>query len=407
MPEQTIGADSTKRDSTKRDTTKRVLTVMLHPLGGIRTYVLYNYPALAEAGYRFTFLGPAGDHLDALRRDVQGWSDTEFVAVPVGRLAGMVGGNGALRPATRKLLKSGRFSLVHSQGFSAAAMTVFANWGTGVPHLFTSHDVIRPQTQFPGILGRFKRLALGRVLSRIDRIVVVTDDAKENHFQCLPALKGCRSKVSTIVHGIDTSRFQRNGSPTDGHLRARLGIPQDCFLIGFLGRFMEQKGFLYLIAALDQLLAGRMLPRPVHLLAVGSGDFLVNYRWELDRYPCVKHCITFAEHVPDVVPVLAEIDLLAMPSLWEACGLLAMEGLCAGVPVLGSDCIGLREVLQGTPSVMVPAADAGALAAALDRAVRAPWTEAARLYVPEACRRFDVRPASARLRELFDDLTGR
>jgi len=390
---------------------KRLLTVMLHPLGGIRTYILYNYPTLARAGYRFTFVAPAGELFDAFQRDVrdveerakqvrdmQSWSETEFVPVPVAR------GNSDLRTTTRKLLKSGRFSLVHSQGFSAATMTVFANWGVGVPHAFTSHDVIRPPAQFPGILGRCKRLALGQILSRVDKIIVVSHDAEENHLRYLPALDRCRRKVVTIVNGIDSQRFSANGSHAAGELRDRLAIPRDCFLIGFLGRFMEQKGFIYLIEALDRLITGGPA-RPVHLLAVGSGDFLVNYRWELDRYPRVKECITFVEHVPNVMPFLAEIDLLAMPSLWEACPLLAMEGLCAGVPVLGTDCIGLREVLQGTPSVMVPAADAGALAAALDRTIRAPWHEAARLYAPEARRRFDVDRSAAQLQDLFDELT--
>ena len=167
---------------------------------------------------------------------------------------------------------------------------------------------------------------------------------------------------------------------------------------------MEQKGFVYLIDAMDRLLSRGPTARPVHLLAVGSGDCLVNYRWELDRYPRVKQCITFMDHVLDVAPVLAEIDLLVMPSLWEACGLLAMEALCAGVPVLGTDCIGLREVLQGTPSLMAPVADADALASALERAVRTPWTEAARRYAPEARKRFDVRPAALRLQEIFDEL---
>ena len=208
----------------------------------------------------------------------------------------------------------------------------------------------------------------------------MTHDARDNHLQYLPALRHCEASVVTIVHGIDTRRYHLNGSDTVGGLRARLGISKDCFLVGFLGRFMEQKGFLYLMEAFEQLLARGTPVRPVHLLAVGSGDFLVNYRWELDRYPRVKSCTTFMEHVPEVMPILAEIDLLAMPSLWEACGLLAMEGLCSGVPVLGTDCIGLREVLQGTPAVMVPAADANALALALDLA-SAPWTEAARAFV--------------------------
>ena len=53
--------------------------------------------------------------------------------------------------------------------------------------------------------------------------------------------------------------------------------------------------------------------------------------------------------------------LLAVPSLWEALPLLPMEAMVAGVPVLGTDCIGLREVLRDTPSRVVRAGEVGAL----------------------------------------------
>ena len=60
-------------------------------------------------------------------------------------------------------------------------------------------------------------------------------------------------------------------------------------------------------------------------------------------------------------PVLAELDLLVVPSLWEASSVVSMEAMAAGVPVLGTDCIGLREVLRGTPSRVVRAGDPAAL----------------------------------------------
>ena len=394
-----MGSDMRLGRSRRSTPSKRVAVVMRHALGGIRTYILYNYPALMDAGYRFTFIAPSDEYFENLRNELQCWEGSEFVAA--------TGTNSKckLRWIVRGLLRTRQYCLVHSHGFSAAAETVVANLGIGVPHVFTSHDVIRPEAQFPGAWGKVKLFIFGHLLSRIDRIVVVTHEARENHFRTMPVLRRRSSKVVTIVHGIDTRHFGQPRTSRERDLRGRLGIPKDAFLLGFLGRFMEQKGFLYLVEALDRILRRETLPGPVHLLAVGSSDFLSNYRAEVERRPHVARCVTFTEHVPDVMPVLAEIDLLVMPSLWEACGLLAMEAMCAGVPVLGTDCIGLREVLQGTPSVMVPAADANALASALDCAIRSPWTEAARRHASEAQKRFDVRPAAERLRNLFDELS--
>src|SRR5262249_29876037 len=99
-----------------------------------------------------------------------------------------------------------------------------------------------------------------------------------------------------------------------------------------------------------------------------------------------------------------QLDLVAVPSLWEASSLVSMEAMAAGVPVLGSDCPGLREVLRDTPSHTVQAGDAGALAAGMLRALRHPWTEKARDFAATACARFDNERSAQRLIGLYDHL---
>jgi len=101
---------------------------------------------------------------------------------------------------------------------------------------------------------------------------------------------------------------------------------------------------------------------------------------------------------------LQQLDLLVMPSLWEASPLQPMEAMAAGVPVLGTDCIGLREVLRDTPARVVPAGDPAALAAGLREALESPRTVEAREYAAEACRRFDNERSARRLVELYDEL---
>jgi glycosyltransferase involved in cell wall biosynthesis len=105
-----------------------------------------------------------------------------------------------------------------------------------------------------------------------------------------------------------------------------------------------------------------------------------------------------------VRPILADLDLVVVPSLWEASSLVSMEAMATGVPVLGSDCPGLREVLRGTPSVMVRTGDVPALFQGLCRFLERPWTRAARHYAPAARDRFDCSRPARRLQELFDRL---
>jgi glycosyltransferase involved in cell wall biosynthesis len=174
------------------------------------------------------------------------------------------------------------------------------------------------------------------------------------------------------------------------------------FVMGFLGRFMEQKGFLPLLDALQRL-RQEGASRPFHLAAVGSGDYEREYRAQVAKRG-LTDVVTFLPFTPDVGPVLRQLDLLVMPSLWEACPLLPMEAMAAGVPVLGSDCIGLREVLNDTPSVLTPAGDTGALAGAIRDAIASPWTVEAREYAVTARARFDVSRAAEELCRVFESL---
>src|SRR5262249_56184967 len=102
-----------------------------------------------------------------------------------------------------------------------------------------------------------------------------------------------------------------------------------------------------------------------------SGDYRREYQRAVEREG-LSGCVTLLDFVPDVAPVLRQLDLVVVPSLWEASSLVSMEALAAGVPVLGSDCPGLPEVLRGPPPRTVPAGGGFAPARGLPPGPRAP-----------------------------------
>jgi glycosyltransferase involved in cell wall biosynthesis len=106
--------------------------------------------------------------------------------------------------------------------------------------------------------------------------------------------------------------------------------------------------------------------------------------------------VHFIHSVPNVAPLLLQTDVLVMPSRWEACPILTMEALVLGVPIIGSYCLGLREVLRGTPDIVIPKENPEALANALVAFVEnpKPFFDAAKNYVVEATKRFDVNVAA-------------
>lgn len=371
----------------------RLLVAARWPLGGIRTHLLVNYTALAEAGFRFTFVGPAGETLDALRDGFGDLEGSAFLGAPV------EGRRCRLWPVLRGLLREGRFGLLHSHGATAAAHSALANLGVGVPHIATLHDPMR-DCEFSGLLGRLKHWALARALARADAIITVTRDAQANLFEYFPSLRDRADRVRTVPNGIDAGRYAMADATPANELRERLGLDAQPFLMGFLGRFMPQKGFLVLLDALERLAKAETV-RPFHLVGFGSGDLRREYQKAILNRGLEKY-VSLLDLVTDVRPVLRQFDLLVVPSLWEASSLVSMEAMAAGVPVLGSDCLCLREVLSGTPSRMVPANDAAALATGLRSALEEPWTEAARAFAPAARERFDNAHSVRCLLELYE-----
>ena len=368
---------------------RRVLVAVRWPVGGIRAHLLASWPGLAARGFAPTFVAPAGPTFDDLRAPAEAIPGAELHPVP------MRGRHFPLRGVARDLLRSGRFALSHAHGLSVGALVA---WGddAGVPLLVTSHDVF-PPGRHEGLLDAAKRRALAHLLGRAKAIVSVTEDARANLLDHLPWLRGEVAQY-TIPHGIPLPR-EGGGAPAS---REALGVPPGAFLVGFLGRFTEPKGFVRLLDAVAGLLASKP-PRPLHLLAVSSGDYEPAYREEVARRG-LSPSVTFRPAALDPLPILRALDLVAMPSLWEASGLLAMQALVAGTPLLASSCIGLREIVARTPARTAPPEDVAAWTAALRSAMESPWNEAARDFVPQARHRFDVTRTVSALADLYASL---
>jgi glycosyltransferase involved in cell wall biosynthesis len=377
---------------------RQVLAPVRHPVGGIRSFIRYVYPTLIEAGYRFTILGPAHSLFDEFQAELDGWEGVEFRAAPV------AGKQWRARGLMRLLLRTRRYSLIHSHGLNAGVDAAIANFGIGVPHVLSSHGLVPPGT-FQGVKGALQRIVMGVVLRGVDKVVAESNDARDNHLEHFACLRR-PGRTVTIFNGIVPPSSNGRPQADNEDLRGRLGLDDGTFLIGFFGRFMPEKGFPVLVEALQRIVEQEP-SRPLHVVTTGADDYVREYKLDIAERPELARRITFLGQVPDLTPVLQQVDLVVMPSLWEACPLLPMEAMTLGVPVLGSDCMGLREVLRGTPSVMVPSNDPSALAEGIVQAMTNPWKEVANTYAQTARSRFDVRRTAEQLYSLFDELVSR
>ena len=165
--------------------------------------------------------------------------------------------------------------------------------------------------------------------------------------------------------------------------------PPGRLVVGAVGRLVPEKGFDVLIHAMVEL-------ADAELVLMGDGPARAELE-DLARRLGVRDRITFTGWVEPPWAVRQRCDVLAVPSRVEGFGLVAVEGLLAGIPVVASRVGGLPEVIEdGVTGLLVEPGDSGSLARALgvlaaDAVLRSDLAERGRA---EAGRRFSV-PAMA------------
>jgi len=368
----------------------RILLIVRHPVGGIRTFFRYVYRTFGSEKYQFTLVTPDLPETRVLLEDLR---ELDLIYIPVDK---NVSNRELLRIVT-KTIRNKPFDLVHSHGFTSGACSIVGALSKRTPHILTCHDVFT-QRQFIGLKGLVRKAALGMMLSMIDCIHCVSHDARDNLLAYLPILELYKRKVIAIPNGIEVEPFL-NAEKRD--LRRERGLPSAGVLIGFFGRFMSQKGFRYLVDALEQIKKEQNLPREPLILAFGEHDGFIREEKEDVKKRGLAGSVLFLPFVQEVASTLKGLDVVAMPSLWEACPLLALEAMVAGVPLVGTDCIGLREVLRNTPAHVVPAKNSLALSEALIIEMRNPTTSRASEFAIEAAARFQVNERAAKIENLM------
>jgi glycosyltransferase involved in cell wall biosynthesis len=377
---------------------KRVLLVVRWPVGGIRTFVRYVYRNFDSSNWHFTIIAPEVDEMKVLVEDLSG---LDFVYVPVRGISkdGSSGFRKMFRCVTAQIIK-GDYDLVHSHGFTSGMCAAVPAFFRRVPHLMTSHETLNAK-QFVGFKGRVKKLSMTELFRLIDKIHAVSFDAQRNLFEYFPALERKKGKCLVIPNGIEVEPFLEAKARD---LKAELNLDNDVLLIGFLGRFMGPKGFRFLVDAIEILQNKKNLPKRPLVLTFAEGGFIREEKQAIKERG-LENSFLFMPFTSNVAGVIKGLDVVAIPSLWEACPLLPMEALVCGTPVIGSDCLGLREVLQETPSTIVGKGDATSLAWALERAMKVDSKEIFLNYRKIASKKFDVRATRQSIRKLYESMT--
>ncbi len=292
----------------------------------------------------------------------------------------------------RSIFESDHPDLVHTHSSKAGILGRAAAWCARVPVVVhTNHGL----PFYPGqaLPVRVLYWALEWLASRVtDRVVCVGEEMRRKF---LEAHLGPASMLDVIYSGIEIETFTEARAG-----RSCLDIGDEEFVVGVVSRMAAHKGHRFLVEA----------ARPEwRLLFVGDGE----ERAALERRVAERGLrATFAGHVPpQAVPeLIASMDVLVHPSLWEGLPRAAVQALLVGRPVVAFDCDGAREVvIDGVTGRLVSPLSVDGLRSAIDGLLARPdrgrsLGEAGRERVRE---RFDWRVSAEALDRVYRVLLGR
>lgn len=171
---------------------------------------------------------------------------------------------------------------------------------------------------------------------------------------------GIRTPLEVLPTGIDLGRFQ-GGSRAEG--RRRLGLPEDVPLLVYVGRLSVEKNLPLLLDAFSRVVAARP---DVHLAMVGDGPLRPSLQAKAPEPPLRGRLhLTGALEPEAVADVLAAADLFAFTSVTETQGLVLVEAMAAGLPVVCVRSSATSEIVREGVDGLVVDNDAGAVAAGL------------------------------------------
>jgi glycosyltransferase involved in cell wall biosynthesis len=179
---------------------------------------------------------------------------------------------------------------------------------------------------------------------------------------CIHVEGASPQKMHTIHYGLEQTISPAERAEGRALVRAELGIDKNTPVVGMVCRLIEQKGVSYGLQAFAQIVERFPAAR---LVVAGDGDLRAQLEAEAEALGLGDR-IQWLGWRDDVLPVLAALDILLMPSLWEGFGLVMLEAMAQRVPIIGSRVSAIPEVVaDGETGILVPPRDVAGLAGAL------------------------------------------
>jgi D-inositol-3-phosphate glycosyltransferase len=294
--------------------------------------------------------------------------------LPKSQLAGFIPQfvEGVLEFASEKGL---HYDLIHSHYWmSGIAAGLLADaWNVPIVHMFHTLGEMKNRiaTSEAEKEGAYRLDGERQVLKRVDRIVAAT---QAEEAQLLWLYQADKKKITILPPGVDNGHFYH--IPAD-EAREFIGIPREDRMVLFVGRIEPLKGLDTLLKAMACMRLSEM-EQPAYLAIIGGDPNASPEEMsaEMTRLQALSQELALDRMVvflgkrgQDTLPYYySAAEVLVMPSHYESFGMVALEAMSCGTPVIASQVGGLAFLVQdGVTGFHVPNGDSDALCAALTR----------------------------------------
>lgn len=293
-------------------------------------------------------------------------------------------------------LRKERVDVVHCHGLaSMAILSLTAARALKLPHVLTFHtmanDAIKYYSPLPlrdDIMESLVWTYLRNMLKRPEVVVVPSAPIREELLANKVVMKNC----AVVPTGVDCVRF--TPERYDRTFLRRYGLEGKRVLL-HVGRLSREKHLEVILEAMSRLAAK---DRDLRLLVVGSGP-ASNFYQDLSKRLGISERVLYAGFLPDAeLPVAyASCDILVLASTFETQGLVVLEALASGIPVVGRRFRAIPEFVQEGKNgcLFEPDTCAEAIERCLHRA------ESMKLSAVSSAREYSIDSCTAKLEEVY------